>query len=182
MGWSLDTIVSGLALNLLHQLPARAASLPSTSHLQILLSLLESQPTLKSSILALIPSLDVQFCLDDLQAKTKVVSDAVPLGAGRGGVMVRSGSGIFGGGRSTFDQCSRRGSMSEGYVLNRLRAPINDFCATVGVVFLFFFLFVMSLTLDPSDRPWYTSRSSLHPPTIHHTQHPSTNSFHLSLI
>ena len=112
----------------------RIASLPPTTHLQILLSLLESQPTLRSSILSLVPSLDVQFCVDDLQAKARAVVAAVPLGASMGVGMVRSGSGLFGAGRSTFDQGRNAGAMSEGYALNRLRAPTNEFCATVSGV------------------------------------------------
>jgi hypothetical protein len=112
----------------------RIASLPPTTHLQILLSLLESQPTLRSSILSLVPSLDVQFCVDDLQAKARAVVAAVPLGAGMGVGMVRSGSGLFGAGRSSFDQGRNTGAMSEGYALNRLRGPTNEFCATVSGV------------------------------------------------
>jgi hypothetical protein len=101
---------------------------------------MESLPSLKSTVIALIPALDVRFCLEDLETKARAIVSALPLGATSTRSATFKTSGIFGGADrrmqagSMFGQSNGISDMAEGYVMNRLRAPINDFCSTVSFV------------------------------------------------
>ncbi|KAJ9099841.1 hypothetical protein QFC21_003843 [Naganishia friedmannii] len=129
------------------------ASLPSTTHLQILLSLLSSNPGLKRQVLDLIPAPELEFAVKVLDEKVGILVGAVPIGAAGVGaagaatsattVRKAGNSASFGFGSSprhsdhtsssatSIGTGGAAGTVSDGYILNRLRIPFTDFVQVV---------------------------------------------------
>ncbi|KAJ9118210.1 hypothetical protein QFC22_004116 [Naganishia vaughanmartiniae] len=123
------------------------ASLPSSTHLQILLSLLSSNPALKRAVLDLIPAPELEFAVKVLDEKCASLVGSVPVGAAGVGAAAtstaavrRAGNGAsFGSGSSTHGSIgtvsssatTAGGTVSDGYILNRLRIPFADFVQVV---------------------------------------------------
>ncbi|KAI8980747.1 hypothetical protein BD414DRAFT_465064 [Trametes punicea] len=126
------------------------ASLPPQSLLPLLTSLLAAQPSLKSTVLSLIPRPTLEAALDSLARSAQKLKDAYPysnavfsqpgtswsnqggFGSGRTGTSSFSTGFGFGnrpGGSSTFGASSAApaGGMRDEYILSRIRPHIQDF-------------------------------------------------------
>lgn len=132
--------------------PIVVASLPSSTHLQILHSLIASHPQLKPVIHALIPPPEVSFAIQVLDEKLERLVEAVPIGAHP----VASTSSTqpsrpvaasfgFGSTRAT----ATNGTVSDGYILNRLRIPLTEF-TNVALTYLPYFITPRQTDKPPS--------------------------------
>lgn len=133
-----------------------SASLPSSTHLQILHALIASYPDLKPVIHALVPPPEVSFATQVLDEKLQTLAEAVPIGAHPHEEQRRPSGASFG-----FGSTRSSGTVSDGYILNRLRLPMTEF-ANVATTYLPYFIW------RSSDKPGQT------PP------HPSTSFQYLS--
>lgn len=117
-----------------------AASLPSSTHLQILHSLIASHPELKPTIHALIPPPEVSFAIQVLDEKLERLIEAVPIGAHPSSSAPTQPSrpvgASFGFGSS---RPTTNGTVSDGYLLNRLRMPLTEF-TNVALTYLPYFI------------------------------------------
>ncbi|KAF9015079.1 hypothetical protein BDQ17DRAFT_1230217 [Cyathus striatus] len=110
------------------------ASLPPQSLLPLLNSLLKAQPSLKSTILPLIPRPTLETAIQALAQSAKKLQDAYPYS---NSTSFSASTPSFGFGRShatpMFGQSghtsSHAGGMRDSYVLSRLRPHITDFVA-----------------------------------------------------
>lgn len=97
------------------------ALLPSTSLLPILTSLIQQNPSLKPNVLALIPSPSLPTALEALRLAEQNVMNAVPVGWHKAG-----------------------GTVSEIYVVGRVKDPVGEVTSLVRPLSFFAFCFKSS--------------------------------------
>lgn len=107
------------------------ASLPTQSLLPLLSSLIKAQPSLKSTILSLIPRPTLDTAIQSLAQSAKKLRDAYPYSNSPTSVHLSTGYGL--GGSTAFSQTplqhNQQGGMRDSYILSRLRPNITDFVA-----------------------------------------------------
>lgn len=129
------------------------ASLPSSTHLQILHSLIASHPDLKPVIHALVPPPEVSFAIQVLDEKVQRIVEAVPIGAHVATATPQTSTArpigaAFGFG-STRSAAPTNGTVSDGYILNRLRIPLTEF-TNVALTYLPYFITARETDKQPS--------------------------------
>jgi Cut8, nuclear proteasome tether protein len=123
------------------------ASLPPQSLLPLLTSLLRAQPSLKSTIISLIPRPTLETAIEALNISAKKLRDAYPYSnippfsqPGPSTTTFGFGSGF--GNRSN-------GGMRESYIISRLRPRINEFVAAC-MSYLPYFSYIPASASQPS--------------------------------
>ncbi|GHJ89821.1 hypothetical protein NliqN6_6223 [Naganishia liquefaciens] len=158
------------------------ASLPASTHLQILHALIASHPDLKPVIHALVPAPEISFAAQVLDEKAQRLVEAVPIGAHSHEEHRRPSRAAFGFGGSMTTTAApptatrASGTVSDGYIVNRLRGPLTEF-TNVATTYLPYFTSRSTPTGDnkPTPTPAPTPTTAAPPPP-----HPSTSFQYLS--
>lgn len=130
------------------------ASLPSSTHLQILHALIAAHPDLKPVIHALVPPPEVSFATQVLDEKAQRLVEAVPIGAQPHEERRQVGA-AYGFGSSKpppTTTTTTRGTVSDGYILNRLRSPMTEF-SNVATTYLPYFITRSGAKPSPTPPP-----------------------------
>ncbi|EJD03996.1 uncharacterized protein FOMMEDRAFT_81765 [Fomitiporia mediterranea MF3/22] len=155
------------------------ASLPPQSLLPILTSLLSTNPSLKPTVLSLIPRPTLDTALNALNQAAKKLVEEYPYSASSQSFTRQSPSISFGFGTSSSTSSFGRSTspgvnhagMRDDYVLSRLRPAISDFVSTV-----FSYMPYFSFMSDASDlQPAATGKEKIYP-------HPSETFAYLSAV
>ncbi|TFK77175.1 hypothetical protein BDN72DRAFT_784047 [Pluteus cervinus] len=160
------------------------ARLPSQSLLPILMSLLNTQPSLKSEILPLIPRPTLDSAINTLAQSSKKLHDAYPYSnTPLSGHQPHPQSLGFGFGQQPSSQSS--GGMRDSYILSRLRPHIAEFTAAC-LSYLPYFSYLPSSQAasgDVSSSGERTERMSTALQALHKDQsHPAETFLFLSAI